>query len=224
MARAGADVCASTVTPAPFTHTTTSANTFGSYTLLDETAVPLRACDIAGVFVTPDWNPSGNLAAAFDTHQVGVWYDSSAADWAIANEDGAAMPIGAAFNVHIEPNSTYGDTWLPMIATTKTIVAGYIFELNLPTVDGNPVNGNPSVHLIVTQDYDFGGTPPSIADPHQIGIWYDSSTSEWTIYNENRAPIPAGAGFNVLFIQPTIAFSSVLTENEPFIPRTSAEG
>ena len=98
VARAGADVCASTVTPAPFIHTATSANTFGSYTLLDETAVPLRACDIAGVFVTPDWNPSGNLAAAFDTHQVGVWYDSSAADWAIANEDGAAMPIGASFN------------------------------------------------------------------------------------------------------------------------------
>ena len=84
-----------------------------------------------------------------------------------------------------------------MIATTKTIVAGYIFELNLPTLDGNPVNGNPSVHLIVTQDYDFGGTPPTLADPHQIGIWYDSSTTEWTIYNEDRAPIPAGAEFNV---------------------------
>src|ERR1051326_6726856 len=48
-------------------------------------------------------------------------------------------------------------------------------------------------------------------DTHRRRLCHPSRT-ECTIYNDDRPPIPAGAEFNVLFIQPTVAFSSVLTQ------------
>ncbi len=50
--------------------------------------------------VTQSWNPEGE-GGTYNDHPVGVWYDAGAEQWAIFNQDRAAMPEGAAFNVTV---------------------------------------------------------------------------------------------------------------------------
>lgn len=51
------------------------------------------------LIVTQNWNPEGVVAGTYNDHPIGVWYDSSDSKWEIFNQDFAAMPAGAAFNV-----------------------------------------------------------------------------------------------------------------------------
>lgn len=51
--------------------------------------------------VTQSWNPGGSGGGTYNDHPVGVWYDAKAEKWAIFNQDRAAMPEGAAFNVTV---------------------------------------------------------------------------------------------------------------------------
>ncbi len=79
-----------------FVHRATSQNTSANSTYLDH---PLTNGNPDAVLsVTQNWNPGGG-AGTYNAHPFGVWYDGSAEKWAIANEDRAAMPGGAAFNV-----------------------------------------------------------------------------------------------------------------------------
>ncbi len=226
---AGGANCSATGPIGPFVHRATSANTFGSYTILDDTqAVPVAGCSGQYLaFVTPDWNPGGTHTG-FDNHPVGVWYDDSlqpmVGQWAIANEDGAAMPVGAAFNVYFAPlgplsiqNNSAGVGYEEASTAPNaeaTIIDNYILALNLPSLWGVSLNGNPSAQLIVTQSYFFGNSngKTKISNPHQIGVWYDSALGEWTIYNEDKSPIPVGATFNLMVVQPTVAFSHAFTQ------------
>lgn len=77
-------------------HQATAANTSGSQTTLD--LAPANGDPAAIILVTPNWNPGG-LGGQSNPHNVGVRYDAATGRWAIFNEDGAAMPLDAAFNV-----------------------------------------------------------------------------------------------------------------------------
>ena len=59
---------------------------------------------------------------------------------------------------------------------------------------------------MVTPNYQYGAV-----DPHQIGIWYDAGAGRWTIYNEDLAPIPVGATFNVLVVPQRGLFPNAFT-------------
>jgi len=48
------------------------------------------------LIVTPNYNPHGT-GGVYEPHPIGVYYTGS--KWAIFNQDAAAMPVGAAFNV-----------------------------------------------------------------------------------------------------------------------------
>ncbi len=50
------------------------------------------------ISITQSWNP-GDETGVYNEHPVGVWYDSGREQWAIFNQDRAAMPEGASFNV-----------------------------------------------------------------------------------------------------------------------------
>ena len=149
------------------------------------------------------------------------WWDNGA----IANEDGHAMTLGAAFNVYFSPigplsiqnNSAGVDYELASTSPNAdaTIIDGYILALNLPSFWGDfSLNGNPGLQLIVTQSYSFGDSSgrTKISNPHQIGVWYDPALGEWTIYNEDKSPIPVGATFNLMVVQPTVSFSHAFTQ------------
>lgn len=79
-----------------FVHRSTLENSSENSTYLDD---PLtNGNPDAFVSVTQNWNPGGE-GDTYNDHAIGVWYDSGARRWAIFNQDRAAMPEGAAFNV-----------------------------------------------------------------------------------------------------------------------------
>ncbi len=79
-----------------FVHRATSENVSANSSYIDDPST--NGNPDAVLTVTQNWNPGGD-GGTYNAHPIGVWYDASAEKWAIANEDRAAMPEGAAFNV-----------------------------------------------------------------------------------------------------------------------------
>jgi hypothetical protein len=57
------------------------------------------------ILVTPNLNPGG-FGGVYNDHPIGVYYISTFTKRIIFNEDSAAMPVGAAFNVIIPADGT----------------------------------------------------------------------------------------------------------------------
>jgi hypothetical protein len=179
------DIPALTIPPASslgvqFVHVATAANITLNWTTIDN---PLtNGNPNAIILVTPNWNP-GSVGGTYNNHPIGVWYDGS--KWAIFNQDIAAMPANAAFNVLV-PNP---DTSVFVhVATAANIT------LNWTTIDNPLTNGNPNAIVVVTPNYNPGGVG-GIYDNHNIGVWYDGS--KWAIFNQDIAAMPVNASFNV---------------------------
>ncbi len=177
-----------------FVQTTTTANTAGSFTYLDDSLTNNNPNAV--IMVTANWNPNG-VYTGIDNHLVGVMYITAyvpwkgiEGTWAIFNEDGSPMPIGVSFNVIVSQNQGNGAY---VLTATSANTSGYIMYINEPDL-----NDNPAASFQVTQN---GGMSGIIGggnyNNHAIGVWYDSSVGEWTIYNEDRSPIPYGTSFNV---------------------------
>jgi hypothetical protein len=71
---------------------------------------------------------------------------------------------------------------------------------NILTLNDPHLNGKPTLKLIVTQDISYAAI---VFNPHPIGIYYNTSTKTWEIFNEDITAMPPGAIFNVLI--PTTA-------------------
>ncbi len=81
-----------------FVHHADLLNTAGNYTYLDNRLT--NGKPDAVVSVTQNWNPGGG-GGVYNDHPVGIGYDAEREKWKIYNEDGSAMPEGAAFNVTV---------------------------------------------------------------------------------------------------------------------------
>jgi len=82
-----------------FVHTATVANTTGASTRISDPALDNH--ERVHLLVTPNVNAGGS-PAVLNPHAVGVWYNDFVPPphlWAVFNEDLAAMPAGADFNV-----------------------------------------------------------------------------------------------------------------------------
>jgi hypothetical protein len=76
---------------------------------------------------------------------------------------------------------------------------------NSTYLHGPPTDGNPNAVLVVTQNWNPGGSPGKYNN-HPIGVWYDPNRSKWAIFNQDRAAMPVGADFNVAVLkEPTQA-------------------
>jgi hypothetical protein len=83
---------------AVFIHHATPENTSANSTYLD---TPLTDGNPNAVLmVTHNWNPGGG-SGKYNDHPIGVWYYPDRGKWAIFNQDRAAMPVGADFNVAV---------------------------------------------------------------------------------------------------------------------------
>ena len=173
--------------PYHFTHNAYSSNTIGNYTLIGDSHT--RGLPNAILFVTPNFNPGGSCGCIYDPHPIGVWYDTSAGDWAIFNEDGASMSVGAAFNVLVIP--TAGGSVFVQTAALATVSGDSTYINNALT------NGQPSAQLLVTQNYNPGAVGGAY-NTHPVGVWYDLSKGEWAIFNEDVANMTINASFNVM--------------------------
>ena len=138
----------------------------------------------ARVLVTQNWNPDGE-AGHYNPHNIGVSYDGKR--WRIFNQDGAAMPFGASFNVRIEGDAP------PVVAPASASSRVYI--------DDAVANSNPDAVVLATAGFNSRvsrfGSSRGVYNPHPIGVDYNSQKERWFIFNEDVASINAYASFNV---------------------------
>jgi hypothetical protein len=164
----------------PFVHLAHSGNITANWTRLSNVYSNNKA--YALVFITPNWNPRG-VGGVYNRHVTGVWYDGR--QWAIYNQGRAPMTNGAAFNV-VVANPSSG-AFVHRAGGGNTIA-------NWTVIDHPQANGNPYARLLVTANWNPNGVG-GVYNNHPIGVWYDGR--RWAIYNEDRAPMPSGAAFNV---------------------------
>jgi len=167
-----------------FVQTATTANSAGDYTDINNSLTNNQPN--AELFVTPNWNPNG-VGGVYDNHVLGVWYHSG--KWSIFHEDGTAIPNGASFNVSVQPSSVSG--LFIHTATAANSTANYT------RMDNAFLNNNPNAIAFVTPNWNPGGIGGTFNN-QAIGVFYDTATSKWCIFNQFGAAIPNGAAFNVV--------------------------
>ncbi len=169
---------------ATFIQQATTANISGSGTAINDPQVNNNPNVI--LLVTQVWNPGGN-GGVFDPHPVGVTYDNGV--WVIFNEDGAAMPPQASFNVHV---LTASNTNFVQTASDANMQNG------ATVIDNAAINHDPHAIILVTQLWNPGGGN-GVYNSHPVGVAFDGT--HWEIVNEDQTPIPQGASFNVVIVK-----------------------
>lgn len=173
---------------APLVHKATAKNSRGDYTYISESRTNGDANAI--VLASPTRVQKNTKSDSYQ-HHIGVWYESGKQKWAIFNEDLAAVPEGATFNVVVPQAST------SFVHRAKTGNTSGAF-----TYLGNPLtNGKPDAVLSVTQNWNPGGGS-GVYNDHSMGAVYEARRGKWAIYNKGGAPMPEGAAFNVT-VSPT---------------------
>jgi hypothetical protein len=171
-----------------FVHVATAANIYASYTTVIDHPLT-NGNPNAIILVTPNLNPGGVVGGTYDSHPIGVIYSSG--KWAIFNQDLAAMPVGAAFNVII-----------------PTVGAGvFVHTVNPGNVNGNSTdfyssltNSNPNAIVLVTPNYNPGGACGCVGANFPIGVLYDNFNSKWGIFTQTGEAMPLNAAFNVFVL------------------------
>jgi len=92
-------------------------------------------------------------------------------------------------------------------AGVGTNTAAFIHRATAPSgnftiIDHPMTNNDPNVILIVTQNWNPGGTGPAVYNAHPIGVFYATGSHKWAIFNEDIVEMPTNAAFNVLVIKP----------------------
>lgn len=169
---------------ATFIQQASTANISGSGTAINNPQVNGNPNVI--LLVTQVWNPGGT-GGVFDPHPVGVTYDNGS--WVIFNEDGAAMPPQASFNVHV---LMAGNSNFVLTADQANMQNGATL------IDNALINHNPHAIILVTQLWNPGGGN-GVYNSHSVGVAFDGK--HWEIVNEDQTPIPQGASFNVVIVQ-----------------------
>jgi hypothetical protein len=154
-----------------FVHRATAANTSGHITTIDNAYA--NGNPNAIVIVTPNWNPGG-AGGVYNNHAIGVWYNGSR--WTIYNEDIAAMPTNAAFNVEVSPFGSFTHA-----ATSTSGDASYFT---------NPLAAPAGAHVLITHSFH----PFAVYDTKKTGVYYGAGT--WAVYLEDRTAMIPNAGFN----------------------------
>lgn len=157
-----------------FRHTAAGGNISGHITYLDHALTNNLPNKL--LFVSQEWGSAG----PYNPHTVGVWYSNN--KWTVFNQDFAAMPQQAKFNVlALDP----GERVFIHTASSATI------SRHVTTIDHPLLNNNPNARMLVTQNWGNAGP----YNKNAVGVYYTGS--RWAIYNQNRAAMPVNAKFNV---------------------------
>jgi hypothetical protein len=171
---------------AVFVQRATTANISGNATLINSRLT--NGNPRAELQVTQNWNPGGK-GGTYNPHPVGVSYLTSRKRWAIFNEDRAAMPRGAAFNVLVGQAPSNGGK-SSVLTTTKSNRSG-----DTTLISNSQTTGNPNNVVFVTQNWNPGGHHGTYNN-NQPGVWYTSAQEG--AFNENQSAPPLKSAFNIL--------------------------
>ena len=166
-----------------FVHRANDDNSRGDYTYIDHPSIDGDADAVVLVSLGTDLGDAGD--ASYE-HNIGVWYTPVAHKWAIFNQDRAAVPQGSNFEVVLPPDST---EFVHRADLSNT--AGHYTYLDDPRT-----NGEPGAVLSVTQNWNPGGGR-GIYNNHPVDTQYDAKVRKWAVYNQDGAPMPTGAAFNI---------------------------
>lgn len=162
-----------------YTHIHTSSNAGYDETYLDHPQA--NGNPDALIFTTQNWEPH----SIYNNRTNAVSYESQSAEWVIRNYafEFDPMNTNAAFNVLIaDDNEAFTHV------ATDSNTGGYI-----TTIDHPDLNNNPDAVAFVTMDWQENGINANL---HNIGVYY--AADRWRIFNQDFAPLPDNATFNVL--------------------------
>lgn len=166
-----------------FIHTASENNSRGDYTYLTHAAID---GDPNAIVMAKLQKPRSAGSYSYD-HNIGVWYDFVDREkWAVFNQDRAAVPAEAAFEIYIPPAS---ESFVHH-ADDANIVGSSTY------LDNPLTNGEPEADVAITQNWNPGGGV-GVYNDHSVGIRYDEDMQQWELYNRDGAPIPKGTAFNV---------------------------
>lgn len=159
-----------------FLHRATSTNTFGHITDIDWPHINGEP-SVRNLF-TPNWNPPGpDKGGVYNDRHTGIYY--SGTRWSIFNQNFAAMPDGASFNLaEPHPNHSFVHT------VTAANQSGFTTIISNPGTDGRP-------------DRFLLAVPYWTSTYYNAGIALGYFGSNWVIVNPSNATVPAGANFFV---------------------------
>jgi hypothetical protein len=171
-----------------FMHTVTVANSISNWSDIDN---PLLNNNPSAVFfISKTWAND-----VYDTHHVGIWYDTGNSKWSVYNELASTpLEINGTYNIFVPAAAT---SFYKHVATSSNTSSSYITYL-----DDILLNGNPDAKIFVV--HDFTNTPATEGYINgELGVWYDGSN--WTIYDDDYTgygdTLFNGATFNVLIIR-----------------------
>ena len=172
--------------PSHFTWTATAGNINGDLTEINNGAT--NGQPGALLYVTPNYSPGGVCGCVTDNAPIAVDYDTGSSQWTIFNEDDSAMPVGAQFNVFVEPAaSTHA---FRAVSTTSNDGNGTLL------LNSSATNDLPGATLQVTQVWS------GAFNDHPAAVDYTPSSNQWQIFNEptssSSAPMVLGTTYNVL--------------------------
>jgi hypothetical protein len=179
-------VPANQVNSSVFVQTSTSANTTGDFTLINSPAT--NGNPSARLQVTQSWNPNGS-GGRYNAHNVGVWYDSSAGEWGIFNEDLAAMQTGLSFNVLVGATPSNGGATAILTASSSNTSGDTTY------INNSETTGNPNNVTLVTQNWNPGGSGGTYNNA-QTGVWYTGNQEG--MFNESGSSPPVNSAYNLL--------------------------
>jgi hypothetical protein len=109
---------------------------------------------------------------------------------------GVTCAAMAATGLLVAPGVAHADTQASHFVWTATSssLSGITTEIT-----NGATNGEPGALLFVTPNFDAGGVG-GVYDNSPVGVYYDTSSNQWTIFNENDTAIPVGAEFDVLVV------------------------
>jgi len=179
---AGFNIWVPPVDASSFVHRANAGSITYNYTVIDH---PLTNNNPGAVLrVTQNFNPGG-VGGVYNDHKIGVWYDG--ANWAVFNQDQVAMPDGASFNVTVLPDD-------PTVSVHTAVPANTTGTWT--SIDHPLTNNNPNAIVSITQSWNPGGVG-GVYNDHAVGVLYQDGIARWTIFNQDGAPMPDGASFNV---------------------------
>ena len=172
-----------------FVQTAAANNVGGPFTFINSPAS--NGQPGAVLMVTPVWNPGGS-GGVYNDHPIGVGYQGTSGRWGIFNEDNAGMTLGASFNVMAGPAGSGGATSAVQAATSANTHGDSTYISNPATA------GSPNTVVFETPNVNPNDRPGTV-DAHPAGIWWSRGTA--AVFNENAAPMPVGAAFNLIIYQ-----------------------
>ena len=166
--------------PNAFVHQVSMANLF-SPSISDLDHPSANGKPDARLFVTAVWEKSTD----FNNHALGVVFFNNR--WHVMNMDGSDLPVGMKINVIV--NTTNSASFVHT-TSSASISSDY------SAIDHFVSNVKPNAKIFVTP---YQGTSIfPVVNQNVVGLWYSTSRTKWTVFNESGFAMQQNASFNIL--------------------------